>query len=227
MVSLSCAVMHSAFSIDRRKSVELLVQDIGAELIAEHWVDFQIFGDFHRRGAWWNAKRCWKWGSSLGTSHHMLLQDDILVCRDFASGVLRVIEAFPKDVINLFHGPRKAFDGSGRWGISEGVWGQGIILPSALLRDFLLWEKEHIKPEFPHDDSRVSLFCVRNKIRPRIPFPTLIDHKQIKSILGHSWKAPRVSNDFLGDRSPHEVNWSERTEMKSINSFTQYNKFLK
>ena len=182
-----------------------------------------------RQGLWWNAKRCWEEGAKSEATHHIVLQDDILLCNNFVQGVKSVIAAFPTEIISLFHGPRKGFDGSARWGQSEGVWGQGIVMPKEIVTEFLEWEQKNIHPSFPHDDSRVSLFAIKTRRRCYVPFPNLINHRddELKSIMGHKRGKPRISSDFMASRDPENFDWSEKEPMmKSINSFTQYNKYL-
>lgn len=222
MISLSVCLMAAGWSAERRENVERIVRAIGPEEISNHWQDFQIFYDFHRRGVWWNGKRCWQYGAQCNSTHHMILQDDIYVCKDFARGVLEVIKAVPNDPINLFQMPRKALDGSKRWGLCESGTGQAAIIPTRLISKFLDWEKENIKPSFKPYDSRLSLFFHRQKIRFKITMPHLVDHldTQLRSVIGHKTPYPRVSTDFMGERSPLDFDWSDTGDyMKSINSY--------
>ena len=219
--------MHAPFSELRQRCLSQLTKNLYLQGASKHWQSLTVMNDFEKRGVWWNAKRCWESGLATKNTHHLVLQDDVIVCKDFVTGVLDVIYAFPNEIISLFSIPRKKFDGSCRWGISEGVWGLGVVMPRNVLEKFLIWEKENIKPEFKHDDSRISLFCVKNKRTVKVPFPNLIDHQDVKSIVGNTWSKPRVSSDFMGERSPHNFDWNEKDPiMKSINSYTQYDKFL-
>jgi hypothetical protein len=185
-------------------------------------------GDFHGRGCWWNAKRCWEHALTTDSTHHILLQDDVRVCPEFAAGVKEVIKAYPDQVISLFAMPRKGFESlSSRWGEAEGTWGCGIVMSKELIREFLDWEAEHVMPEFKHDDSRISLWCVKTKRTVKVPFPNLVDHLTMKSVMGNGWNKPRVSLDFMEDKTPFDYDWSDKANlMRSVNSYTQYNKYL-
>lgn len=227
MMSVSCTVMHASFDRKRRYQVNSLISSLGEAEIREHWSDFQVMGDMHGRGCWWNAKKCWDHSLTVDSTHHLLLQDDVTVCKGFVKGLPRIIEAFPEDVISLFAMPRKGFSKMDcRWGESEGTWGCGIVMPKTLISEFLEWEEKNVRPEFKHDDSRISLWCVKTKRTVKVPFPNLVDHLTMKSTLGNSWSKPRVSDNFLTS-DIESIDWldTEKT-MKSINSYTQYNKFL-
>jgi len=228
MISVSCTVMHASFDRKRRYAVSSLISALGEEAIRQNWLDFQVMGDMHGRGPWWNARRCWEHGQTTGATHHLILQDDVKVMNGFVVGIFDLIEAFPDDVMSLFCLQRKDFqDQTARWGIAEGVWGCAVLMPVKLVSEFLAWEKANIKPEFKHDDCRVSLWCVKTKRRVKVPFPNVVDHLPIQSVMRHSHFRPRVSPYFVDDETVSNINWNEtENTVTSINSYTQYDKFL-
>ena len=227
MISLSCTVMHASFDKKRRYNVHQLISQIGEDNIRRHWATFEVKGDMHGRGCWWNARRCWRHGLTAPTTHHLLIQDDIRVCDYFAEDLLKVIEARPTEVISLFCLPRKGFAGlEHRWGEAEGVWGCGIVMPKDLIRDFLEWEQKNIRPDFPHDDSRLSLYLVKHKMTAKVPFPNLIDHLALPSTFGARQKS-RHSPCFLEQGRPADYDWTvTHPAMRSINSYTHFNDYL-
>ena len=228
-VSISCTIMQSSFNAQRKQSVEQLQFQLFSQEWEKNWLNLTVIKDDVGRGPWWTAKKCWEEGSVSNATHHLLLQDDVVICNNFVNGIKSVISSYSNDIISLFHGPRKAFNGSARWGLSEGVWGQGIVMPVYLVEEFLKWEAKNISKDFPHDDSRVSLFAIKTKRHVKVPFPNLVDHRdvEIKSVMGHKWIRPRISSDFMGERNPEDFDWSnKKNQMKSVNSFTQYNKYL-
>jgi hypothetical protein len=207
--------MYSGFDKNRCVSMEQVITDIGRQKIKSWLVDFQCFGDFKKHGHWYNAKRCWKAGLEVDSTHHLLLQDDIRVCNNFIAGVLALIEAVPDQILNLFFGHRKDFDGTSRWGSAESVWGQAIVMPKNILSEFLEWEAANIKPEFIHDDSRVSLFMAATNRRAMVPFPNLVDHRdtEMKSVLGHPRGVRRTSIDYMGTRNPLDFDWNDKEKI--------------
>ena len=227
MITISCAVMHTVCRKDRRESLERMIQELGENNIISYWQDFQIFGDMFQKGSWWNAKRCMEWGAALKTSHHLILQDDCKFSEDFVAGLKTLIAVWPNEIICLFFGPRKGFKEGGRWGEAEGPWGQAIIYPQSLLKEFLIWEKNNIKPEFKHDDSRVALFCASTGRTVKVPFPNVVDHMdEMQSTMNHRGFVPRVSDNFLKE-SIYSIDWNDVSNIRqSINSVSNDKKWL-
>jgi len=229
MITISASIMHASFDEGRRKSVSELTYQLYSQGAYEKWTEISIIKDANRHGPWWTAKQCWQKGATSNATHHILMQDDILLCKHFVEGIEAVIEGFPNDIISLFAMPRKNFDGSCRWGEAEGTWGPSIVMPSALVKEFLVWEAENINPSLKHDDSRISLFAKLNNRTVKVPFPNLVDHRdnEVKTVQGNRWSRPRMSVDFMGSRNPNDFDWTDTQKtMKSINSYTQFNKYL-
>jgi hypothetical protein len=229
---ISGAIMHGAFNSERGRAMPGILDAIGRDNIREYLSGFAVIEDWMKEGSWATAKRAWTFGIEQRSTHHFVLQDDVIICRDFLLGLYELIKVKPDEIICLMPFSRKPFkgnNGKNRWGVAEGVWGQGILMPTPMVADFLVWEQKHIRPDFKHDDSRISLYCVQNNRKVWIPFPTLLDHAdlEMKSLMGHKWKEPRVSPDFLEDRSPLDFSWEEtEPPLKSINSYTYFNKWL-
>lgn len=227
MITVSCSIMHAQFSPERRQCLEEMLVQLNTDVIASHWKDFQVFGDVHRRGHWWNAKRCMEWATGINATHHLILQDDIRFCEDFVTGLDELIKVWPGEIISLFFGPRKGFKEGGRWGDAEGPWGQAIVYPHEILLEFLEWEKAHVKPHLRHDDTRVTLFCDGTGRTVKVPFPNPIDHlDDMKSTLNHNGFVPRVSDHFLTG-SIKDIDWADTSDMrKSVNSVHNDRKWL-
>jgi hypothetical protein len=206
-ITLSCAVMHTSSSRERRECVSELLSDLGEQAIRRHWHALEVFGDFFRQGVWWNAKRCWSFGLKAGATHHLVIQDDVRVCRDFVVGVFDVIAACPDEIIGLCSERAPVHQESARWGKVLGPRGQAVIMPVRTVRDFLAWEKRSIRPELTSvDDIRILLYCDSMGSMARLPLPNLVAHRpEFKSLAGTS----TVPSDsyFMGDRSPREFDW--------------------
>lgn len=222
MIKLSVNIMCSAFDKARVDNVNKIIKKLDDQKILKHWHKFKVIKDYEKKGAWHTAKKCWEYGAFCSSSHHLVLQDDIDVSINFVEGILKVIESNADDIITLFTMPRKKFLGKCRWGILEGVYGTGVIMPKYKLLKFLNWQQEHILPTFPHDDSRVSLFCKFNNYQVKVPFPNLVQHldTSFKSILGNRWVKPRMSEHFIGNDDPLKIDWTDNgVYEKAINSY--------
>lgn len=192
--------------------VERLIREIGPSWIAKLTVDFQVVSDWWRHGPWPTARRCWELGVQSGASHHIVLQDDITVCDDFLLTAHELIRAKPDVVMGLYANRKiceEAKEQDARWAsIPDGTWGQGILMPTNKISDFLMWEGRHIKQEFKHDDSRVALWAVHTGQQVLCPQPSLINHAAPdKSLVGHS-RSTRVARWFQ-KKSPLPLDWAE------------------
>ena len=163
-VTISGALMHAPFSTERGHHMAGLLDSMGRDNIQSLLVNFSVIEDWKAEGCWPTAKRAWLLGLEIKATHHFIIQDDIIVCDDFLLGLHKILMANPTNIVSLMSMPRKAFqnlDENIRWGVAEGVWGQGVVMPHETLSEFLVWEQENVNPDFKQDDCRISLFCVQ------------------------------------------------------------------
>lgn len=168
--------------------------------------------DVHRNGLWWNAKRCWSRAGSA--QHHMVIQDDAILCKNFLPAVLMALEANP-DVPIGWYGKSSAVERvvkSGyHWFICKnGLWGTCVSLPAAMAYDFIVWSEKHIDHNhraYDSDDGKMNLYLSLNKITTWMVVPTLIQHGgTMKSLIGHQFKGTQTQF-FAGDEDPTSWNW--------------------
>lgn len=219
MPLLSVGIMHVPTLPDRREVVRGILESLPKDMACK------LSEDPDRLGPWPTAKRAWEFALEAGADYHLVLQDDIRLCRDFWEALPTLIASRPDHVISLFAARRKAFDTDTiRWGLSEGPWGPGVIMPTPVVREFLQWEADNIRPEFKHDDTRISLFCRATKRVAWIPFPNWVDHLPLKSALNHN--KPRVTPFFL-EGSALAYDWAfSGVVMESLNSMNHPGAFL-
>ena len=214
MVNLSIAIMHCPAFADRRKHVEKIVEKISVKNIQQKVVDFNIFSDWYQKGLWFNARRSWMWCLSTKSTHHLVLQDDVIICNNFIDTIINCIKTYPDSPLGLYAN-RKICEEAKlkdiRWvSIPDGVWGQAILLPRFLVEKFLNWERKHILPNFKYDDTRIAMFLVENKINSMCPMPSLVDHEgAATSTLGHSNKNRRA-RWFEKDKNYLDYDWSNK-----------------
>ena len=81
-----------------------------AEIIASAGLDPSciVFDDRGENGGgdcWYTAKKAWLAPLPEGTTHRLVLQDDVLVCDNFVQICDKIIEVFPEVAWNLYNGP--------------------------------------------------------------------------------------------------------------------------
>jgi hypothetical protein len=176
--------------------------------------------DQERRGCWWNAERAWRSGVAGRARWHLVLQDDVLLCRDFLAGALAALDAVERRVgarpVTFYLNRRVAELARQRglsWASSRSFLNaQALALPRSWIQPWLRWCAAHVPAAWPHDDCRLSIWLQLQRIPVLATCPSLVDHAVwVRSALGHSAAPggrPRVARWFLGQqRSALAIDW--------------------
>lgn len=206
MIKLSVAVMaHPA----RAEFVPGLVERLG---ISESQVAWDEKND-----RWDTGCRAWRMHAS-GATHHLVIQDDALVCHDLIPGLTKALEYVPKTaLVSPFMGTRRpatqkiermvryADKINASWIVIGPLnWGVSILTPTDHIEEMLAWGKTQ---KYPNYDKRIGQFYRRVKPWPTwYTWPNLVDHREVPSLIGHG--GGRVAHRFLGeDESALNVTW--------------------
>ena len=156
-------------------------------------------------GAWPNFRSICLSTSRYAT-HHLILQDDILPSADLLSTVLRVAYQNRAQIISLFGRRRvieRACERGDSWCVMNGLsWGQALCLPRLLIKPFVIWCDQNVRPEYKHDDARLSLYALHHDLDIWYTVPCLVEHLELPSIQGNPVRIggkPRTAKVFLGD----------------------------
>lgn len=157
---------------------------------------------------WDTARRAWLTFDPEAT-HHLVIQDDAVVCRDLIRGVERALEFVPADSIqSLYVGTRRPVAHSVRqavraareqqpsWIVMNGLhWGVAVVIPVPEIRAMVDWcDQQTIRG----DDNRIRRYFVTQKRWPTwCSWPSLVNHRQIASVLKHA--SGRVAHEFIGE----------------------------
>lgn len=158
-------------------------------------------------------------------SHHLVVQDDALVCRDLLAGIERASKYVPQDApLCLYIGRVKPFRervnrlvsraGSDvSWIRMQGLyWGVGIVIPTGHLPTLTEWFRGSAGQQITNYDRRVSRWYEEQHIPVWYPWPSLVDHRGDDSLVsGHG--PGRHAHRFLGAQcSALDVDWSGAVE---------------
>ena len=142
--------------------------------------------DRNRSGPRRNWVYAWRMRDPAAT-HHVVLQDDVLLCFDFPSVLARVVAARPDDVITCFSpNPivRQAYDGGYRWAkLRRFRYSQCLVLPVSIgdTAAEYLEKTEDIRA----DDDALHRFFKRHSIPVYATAPCLVQHDTtLKSVVG-------------------------------------------
>lgn len=212
---LSIAIPHAIFDGWRVEKLQVILEQLGAEI--EQGVNIagiDIIYDAERVGVWPTVKRAWQAGLERpSVTHHLILADDMLPCRDFLAGLNRIIEQKPEECICLFSMRPKVVSlvkarGEHWYTCPNNVYGSAVLMPMAWIAPFLAWCDQHIPEDFKHDDSRLSLYLMQQKKMVWTTVPSLVHHAgNGRSLLGIHIARQEV--DWLGDTSALSIDWSK------------------
>lgn len=174
-------------------------------------------------GVEWDTGRRALAAYSPNASHHLVIQDDAIICRDLVAGCERIAEVSGEHPISLYMGGVRPYrdlveratreaEQLGRcWVEMPGPWwGVAVMLPTDRIEEMLAWA-ERRTARFADYDIKIKRFWVAQGIDCRYTVPSLVDHRPVSenpSLLpGH--KGDRRAHRFLGaDRSALELDWS-------------------
>ena len=142
-------------------------------------------------------------------SHHMVIQDDAVVCRDLPAGVERALRFTPRDsILGLYLGRTKAWrpvwvraqrvQPDLSWvRMQELMWGVGVVIPTRLIDEIVEIGDQY--PEIANYDSRISAACMKLGLPVWYPWPSLVSHRLSPSLVeGRGWRG-RYAYRFIGE----------------------------
>lgn len=154
-------------------------------------------------------------------THHLVIQDDALPCRDLLAGAERAIAATSStEPVSLYVGRVRPFAGAigaavsqaknvgASWVRMQGIyWGPGIIVPTATIPEMLRWFRG-AGSVVTNYDRRLSVWYAQQGLACWYTRPSLVEHRGGPSIAGHPGSQRRAF-EFLGqDASALDVDWS-------------------
>jgi hypothetical protein len=211
-VKLSASIMAH---VDRGREVAQLFAELDMTVSIAWDHDRPASGDAER--IWRNARTAWEMAAP-GATHHVLIQDDALVCADFLAGLEKALAFVPPDaIVSPYLGmgsnvparwetvANRATAAGARWIRSDTVmWGVCLVMPTALIPDMITWADR--KAGIP-DDMRVGGYAKRHGLEVWYPWPSLVDHRADMASLTKHRARERVARRFLS-RSALALDWS-------------------
>lgn len=175
------------------------------------------------------AKLAWSAVKAKST-HHLVLQDDVLLAPDFSERLYSVVARRPNDVlalyvswntqINAYFARLSAASGAPYAALSLHEWVPclGLVMPSDLALD--LADYLRIFPdERKADDLLIQDFCKLRRISVLAVIPSLIEHRVIPSLADNDNDGVRVGAVPVNSAHLSGWNWSRR---KSTLSFFEH-----
>ena len=206
MYILSTAIMHAPWD---SKRVDWL------KTICERVDNIDIVTDDNRDGIWATAKRAWKIAGnakinfndrgknvviSTRSTHHIVMQDDMIPCIDWNSRLMEAINKYPEACISGFQPSQGLL--SNRYHLNKipiynykgNVWGGSFVLPLKHALAVSDWCDENAKDISDNlDDLKISRYCFSNNVKTFHMYPPMFEHVGYDtSLVGHEnniWRA--------------------------------------
>lgn len=151
-------------------------------------------------------------------THHLVVQDDAVVCRDLCAGLERAIAATPGDVaLSCYIGRVRPYATRIARAVEQASidvswitmrdlhWGVAVVLPTPIIERLI--RAQDRATSILEYDRRMSRWLVKHGIDVWYTWPSLVDHRDSVSLVGHG--DGRHAHEFLGaDRSALDVDWS-------------------
>jgi hypothetical protein len=158
-------------------------------------------------------------------THHIVVQDDTVLCRDFADRVAEAVTARPGQAVCLYtewgsdssYAVRLAALTGAGWAdvIDDYVPTQALVLPAELARGFGMFT-DYIGP---HDDHAMHRYLARVGVAAHVTVPNLVEDARLPSVMGHDVLGDRASVCFL-DHGPGRAAWTAvRRDPTTVPSF--------
>lgn len=176
-----------------------------------------VTGDRVLKSVWATARNAWWWGLAEGPefTHHCVLQDDVIVCRDFVATLERLVTYLPDALIVPYLGATgrepfaKARQRGVHWLYGGSLSGQAVLLPQHRARELLAWTDRYVRPEYPWDDQLYSAWCETWTETWWHTAPSLVQHGYVRSTFGHPSGERARSPWFAGvETSGLSYDWS-------------------
>jgi hypothetical protein len=218
-VRISLAVMHASFDGQRRAMLLDLERALGGRVgLDTHTSGWNYVKDGSRDGVWPTARRAWIDHRRFESTHHLVIQDDITICKDFLASVnaaLSVKSDVPVSFFDLSRGITDAEAKGLHWATRKSIsMAQAIAIPTPMIDPAIAWIDKHVKPETEGDDERLSIYFLSHGITVWYTVPSLVEHTDNgQSLLGHPDKLPtgkrRIAASFIGtNRSGLDIDWT-------------------
>lgn len=155
-------------------------------------------------------------------THHLIVQDDAIVCRDLVAGLERAVEVSGDRVVGLYVGNVRpdatrvardvsaARDAGASWLAMPGPWwGVGILIPTIHLPALVDSYRASRQNNY---DRRIATWAGKAKVECWYTMPSLVEHRaggENPSLVAGRTSMARRARWFIGeDASALDVDWT-------------------
>lgn len=186
------------------------------------WLDTEPAVVWDRNDNRWDTGRRALLARDPAATHHLVVQDDALICKDFVAGATQAVMARPHAAISFYCGRQRPhaplFDRLFREARRKDVawlhkaqlcWGVALCFPTSVIDEMVAVADRDVIPNY---DSRLSRYLDWANILTCYTNPSLADHRrqaESPSLVPGRTGANRIARGFIGqDVSALTVDWS-------------------
>lgn len=154
-------------------------------------------------------------------THHLVVQDDVVPCRDLVASAERALGVVPEGVpVSLYVGRVQPFPrpveaairgaGDASWVVMAGpYWGPAVIVPTSVIAALSEWWRSPDGSQWQNYDRRIQRFFMTIGVSDCwYSWPSLVEHRGDDSLLSGR-KVVRNAHRFIGSGvSGLDVDWS-------------------
>lgn len=156
-------------------------------------------------------------------THHLVVQDDALICQDLVSGVEKALSHLPdpqnspmclyigrvrpqrRPIANLV--ARAKRHKASFIKLTQMHWGVGIVMPTRYINEMVTWADR--RADIKNYDLRIGRWLQHKQIPVYYPWPSLVDHRDSPSLVPGRTGRGRRAHVFIGTtNSALDHDWS-------------------
>ncbi len=181
-----------------------------------------VLVDHDLQGVWANSRLAWL-DRDLDATHHLVMEDDVLPCRDLLAGIEQAVSFLPnKKLITSFFTEEpwiyKAMSRGYIWAEAPWTTAQALVLPVELVDEWIEWTDRwmgHIASIAA--DHRLVCWAITHNVDIWHSCPSLVEHLGAGTTTTTEtgkpdFKTPGYSAKFIGEhKSALDIDWNWKT----------------
>lgn len=217
MVKLSAAITVAEWIENRKRNSRLLKKRLESAGIPTMLVRVEQTDD---RSIWLDQKRAWLKHTSFDSTHHIVIQDDVKLCENFAGLVHQAIQAKPNVTISCYTNHvgvmERAKAANKNWvAIKEGIWGVALLLPCDDIQPLFDYVHNTFGPKpLIHEPPIRAWQSLEKGEYVWCPAPCLVQHMAPNdSSVGNSGHDRRTAGWFEDAPNPDTIDYTDTADV--------------
>jgi len=199
--------------------------------------NFNTFKTVQINNLWNCAKNCLL-SAEPEETHLVIMQDDILFCKDFITTINHLITLLPDEIITLFSNNEHidlALKKNIHW-LKLKVWfmAQCYIIPVKVALEMTDWIENYVKDTVQLDDDRMATYCFYTGRHVYATAPSLVEHLGFAHTTLRSYtddfklkSLHRLARKFIGfETSGMSIDWRNTIQSALIISEGKESQFI-